>query len=496
MTVAKLIIQDEVNIKFDGLDVVTRRKLVDSVQYFLEYARHTPAYKLGRWDGMISFCDIGARSYLNLLDKLLPIVQSHGYEIEIDDRRDTSHDFVFDEVSEESYSHICWPKGHQRAGDPIKLQEHQIEVINSYLNNLTGVNIAPTGSGKTLITAILSHKVEPYGRSIVIVPTKDLVTQTEEDYKNLGLDVGVFFGDRKEYLKTHTICTWQSLESLAKRSKEIDLEINIEDFFEGVVCVMVDEVHKAKADVLRKLLSTYLKNAPVRWGLTGTMPEEEHEKVAVMACIGPMLGKINTKELQDKGILAQLHINVWQMQDQDPVDQTAATLRGDKFDNYQSELKWLTTNQARLKFLAKKVVEMAESGNTLVLVDRIETGEKLQSLIPDSVFVSGKMKSKARKEEYKEVQEVDGKVIIATYGVASTGINIVRIFNLVLFEAGKSFVRVIQSIGRGIRVAPDKDFVNVYDVCSNCKFSKRHLTKRKKFYAEAEYPFSITKVQY
>lgn len=489
-------ILDEVNCKFTDLDVVTRRKMVEAVEYFLPHAQYTPAYRLGRWSGKISFCDIGARSYLNLLDILLPIVQESGYTVDIEDLRDTSHDFVFDEVVEDSYSHIQWPKGHQRAGDPIVLQEHQIEVINSYLNNLTGVNIAPTGSGKTLITAILSHKVEPYGRSIVIVPTKDLVTQTEEDYKNLGLDVGVFFGDRKEYLKTHTICTWQSLESLAKRSKETDLEIDINGFFEGVVCVMVDEVHKAKADVLRKLLSTYLKNAPVRWGLTGTMPEEEHEKVSVMACIGPMLGKINTKELQDKGILAKLHINVWQLQDQDPIDQTAATLRGDKFDNYQAELKWLTTNQARLKFLAKKAIEISQSGNTLILVDRVSTGEMLQSLIPDSVFVSGKMKSKDRKSEYKEVQEVDGKVIIATYGVASTGINIVRIFNLVLFEAGKSFVRVIQSIGRGIRVAPDKDFVNVYDVCSNCKFSKRHLTKRKKFYAEAEYPFSITKVPY
>lgn len=486
MPIAKLIIQDEVNIKIDGLDVVTRRKMVDSLNYFLEYARHTPAYKIGRWDGMKSFCDIGGRSYINLLDRLLPVVQNHGYEIEIEDHRDTSNNFEFDEVEEDSYSHICWPKGHQRAGQPIKFQEHQVEVINSYLNNLTGVNIAPTGSGKTLITAVLSHKVELYGRSIVIVPTKDLVTQTEDDYKNLGLDVGVFFGDRKEYLKTHTICTWQSLESLAKRSKEEDLEIDINAFFEGVVCVIVDEVHKAKADVLRKLLSTYLRNAPIRWGLTGTMPEEEYDQVAVIACIGPLLGKINTKELQDKGLLAQLHINVWQMQD----------FSEEAFTNYQSELKWLTTSPKRLKFLAAKITEMSNSGNTLILVDRIETGEKLQSLIPDSIFVSGKMKSKDRKEEYKEVQEVDGKIIIATYGVASTGINIVRIFNLVLFEAGKSFVRVIQSIGRGIRVAPDKDFVNVYDVCSNCKFSKRHLTKRKKFYAEAQYPFSISKVSY
>jgi superfamily II DNA or RNA helicase len=166
------------------------------------------------------------------------------------------------------------------------------------------------------------------------------------------------------------------------------------------------------------------------------------------------------------------------------------------FDNYQTELKWLTTSPLRMKFLAKKIIEMAETGNTLILVDRVQTGEMLQSLIPDSIFVSGKMKSKDRKEEYKEVQEVDGKVIIATYGVASTGINIVRIFNLVLFEAGKSFVRVIQSIGRGIRVAQDKTHLEVYDICSNCKFSKRHLTKRKKIYDEAQYPYSIKKISY
>ncbi len=486
MAITKLQILDEVNIKFTDLDPSCRRKMVESLEFMLPYARHTPAFKLGRWNGKMSFCDVGARSYLNLLDVLLPIVTKHGYEVEIDDRRQPTPDFVFDTVDEDSYSHILWPKGHPLAGQPIKIKDHQLDVINSYLENITGINIAPTGAGKTIITAILSHKVEPYGRSIVIVPTKDLVTQTEEDYINFGLDVGVFFGDRKEYNKTHTICTWQSLESLSKRSKETDLEIDINDFFDGVVCVIVDEVHKAKADVLRKLLSTYLSNAPIRWGLTGTMPEEEADKVGVRACIGPMLGKINTKELQDKGILAKLHVDIWQLQD---VGMAAS-------GNYQTELKWLTTNTKRLEYLAKQAITIAESGNTLILVDRVETGEMLQSIIPDSIFVSGKMKSKDRKEEYREVQEVDGKVIIATYGVASTGINIVRIFNLVLFEAGKSFVRVIQSIGRGIRVAPDKDFVNVYDICSNCKYSKSHLTKRKKFYKEAEYPFSISKITY
>lgn len=116
----------------------------------------------------------------------------------------------------------------------------------------------------TLITAILSHKVQPYGRSIVIVPTKDLVTQTEEDYINMGLDVGVYFGDRKEYRKTHTICTWQSLEVLSKKSKEEDLEVDIEAFFENVVCVMVDECFHEDSGVLT--LSGYKKISEISVG--------------------------------------------------------------------------------------------------------------------------------------------------------------------------------------------------------------------------------------
>ena len=140
---------------------------------------------------------------------------------------------------------------------------------------------------------------------------------------------------------------------------------------------------------------------------------------------------------------------------------------------------------------------MAESGNTLVLVDRIKAGEGLvERLGEDTVFISGAMKTTDRKDEYDEVSGADNKIIIATYGVAAVGINIPRIFNLVLIEPGKSFVRVIQSIGRGIRKAKDKDHVQIWDITSSAKFSKRHLTERKKFYKEANYPFRVEKVDY
>jgi superfamily II DNA or RNA helicase len=106
------------------------------------------------------------------------------------------------------------------------------------------------------------------------------------------------------------------------------------------------------------------------------------------------------------------------------------------------------------------------------------------------------MDSADRKEHYDEVAEVSDKIIVATYGVAAVGINIPRIFNLVLLEPGKSFVRVIQSIGRGIRKAQDKDFVQIWDITSTSKFAKRHLTTRKKYYQEAKYPYVTEKTSY
>jgi superfamily II DNA or RNA helicase len=177
-----------------------------------------------------------------------------------------------------------------------------------------------------------------------------------------------------------------------------------------------------------------------------------------------------------------------------------------EYRDYQSELKFLVTNPERIAYLAKMIDRIKEGGNTLILVDRIETGKLLQAELstlfsllserPDVAFVSGATKATDRKEEYDDVATSTNKIIIATYGVAAVGINIPRIFNLVLVEPGKSFVRVIQSIGRGIRKAKDKDFVQIWDITSTCKFAKRHLTKRKQFYKEANYPFAVEKTEW
>jgi superfamily II DNA or RNA helicase len=271
---------------------------------------------------------------------------------------------------------------------------------------------------------------------------------------------------------------------LLKNTKNQVAEVTIQEFLEDVVCIMIDEVHQAKADALKTLLTGVMSHIPIRWGLTGTIPKEKFESVALTCSIGPVVNQISAKELQDKGVLANCNVNVLQLID----------LK--EHQNYQSELKYLLDDEKRLDYIAGIVDQIVTSGNTLILVDRVNAGKELQKRIPNSVFVSGATKAADRKEQYDEVAESSDKVIIATYGVAAVGINIPRIFNLVLLEPGKSFVRVIQSIGRGIRKAHDKDFVQIWDITSTCRFAKRHLTKRKAFYKEANYPFKVEKIDW
>ena len=484
MKTCKIIIKDEVNAKITDLELDTRKLLLKKFEFEVPGARYLPSVRLGRWNGKSSYFSISGGTYINLLPDILPILDSKGYNVELEDLREYNHNFTFDKIDINSFSDKLWPVGHPNCGQPILLRDYQVEIINNFLENHQALQEVATGAGKTIMTAALSKKIEPYGRSIVIVPNKSLVVQTETDYVNLGLDVGVYFGDRKEFGKTHTICTWQSLNNLLKDTKNGVADITIAEFLENVVCVIVDEVHQAKADALKQLLTSVMANIPIRWGLTGTVPKAEHDRLSIIVSLGPVINKLAAKELQDKGVLAKCHVNIVQLLD------------GVEFKNYQQELKYLLETEKRLDTIAKLVNDITASGNTLVLVDRVMPGKQLVERIPNSVFISGETRLTERKEEYDEVATTNDKVIVDTYGVASVGINIPRIFNLILVEPGKSFVRVIQSIGRGIRKAEDKDFVQIWDITSDCKFSKRHLTQRKNFYKEADYPYSLEKLSY
>lgn len=247
--------------------------------------------------------------------------------------------------------------------------------------------------------------------------------------------------------------------------------------------MVVSNCHTVNGKELREFLTGAVAHVPLRWGLSGTIPKEDYEFFALLASIGPVVGEVRADDLMEKGILSKCKIHVRQLIDD--ID----------YKDWDAEKSFLSSDKARINYIAEYCKEISQNGNTLVLLNNIEMGKILSEQL-DTPFVYGKTKTSDRTEEYGAINYSDNRLLFATFGVASTGINIPRIFNLVMIDGGKSFKKTVQSIGRGLRIAADKDFVDIYDICSTGKYSKRHLTKRKEFYRDANYEFQVTKVKY
>ena len=164
MPVCKLIIKDEVNIKFEGLSIEARRKLANKFKFEVPWARYQPSYRLGRWDGTVAFFGVGGTGYINQLDEILPILEDMDYTVEVEDLRYHSL-VVFETIDENYWAHITWPKGHPAEGQPIILRDYQVDAVNNFLKAPQALQELATGAGKTIITATLSHVCEKYGRT-------------------------------------------------------------------------------------------------------------------------------------------------------------------------------------------------------------------------------------------------------------------------------------------------------------------------------------------
>src|SRR6056300_504179 len=134
MSSCKLIIRDEVNVKFENLSLEHRKRLHSKFKFEIPYARHLPAVKLGRWDGKVSFFGLGGTTYLSLVDQVLPILEDAGVYVELVDER-TPHNFEFTKIDKDLLNDIVWPEHHPCAGQPIELRDYQTTVINKFLEN-------------------------------------------------------------------------------------------------------------------------------------------------------------------------------------------------------------------------------------------------------------------------------------------------------------------------------------------------------------------------
>jgi superfamily II DNA or RNA helicase len=460
MKTAHIWVRDEVYMTVAGIEPSEHQFFWVKYGIEVEGSFYMPARKLGRWDGKLRYYEKTGKVFLRFLADIIPFLEKWGYTVELHDERRPMK-------LVEGRLHKDWFQGKSQV--PIEIRPYQVEAVNAALDATSGFVIAATGAGKTIMVAGLCDVVGSEGfRSITIVPSADLVEQTSATFKLCNIEHGTYSGAKKEIYAPHVIATWQSLQ-------------NNPHVMEDFQVAIVDEAHGAKANTIGDLLTNHGKHIGYRFGFTGTWPKPETDQYTLRGTIGEKLFEISAADLIQMGYLANLEIQPVEIQEK----------VGEDFPDYASEKAYTSKSKERLEFLADLVIaRAAEHGNTLVLVNSIKQGQQLQKLVKDSIFLCGSDETEVRAEWYSTFDKRDDLIVFATAGIASTGISIDRVFHLMLIDSGKSFVRAIQSIGRGLRKGRDKDFVYVTDVYSSLKWGKKHAKERAKFYKEAHYPIN------
>ena len=456
-----IVIEDEINCRIGGLKTDHLKFLWDNFGFFVDGYRYTPQFALGKWDGKKRFFDKFGKTFTKILDEIVPHIINWDYEIDFEDKR-LSIPQVIDRFSEDFFQL-----------PDFKFRPYQVESANKLLEAGGGFGLLATGSGKTSIVAGMTYIFARANlRTIVIVPSQDLVEQTVKEIRSrfrvIGqdLEIGVFGAGLKQIDSHIVIATWQSLQNAMHHMSNFQV-------------VIVDESHGAKANIIQEIINVHGKHIAFRYGLTGTFPKPVTDQYALKTAIGSIVCEVPAWWLIQQGFLSTIEIRPIEMQDK----------AKDEFPDYASEKAFISKSEGRLEVIAKQIMKARDSiGNTLVLVNSLKLGRQLAEIIPESVFLSGEDENTVRAENYAEYADRNDIIRIASVGIASTGISIDRIFVLFTIDIGKSFTRAIQSIGRSIRKSGDKSHAIVYDVYSNFKHSKKHFKIRKDYYIEAKYP--------
>jgi superfamily II DNA or RNA helicase len=487
--VAKIILLDDVNALVSGLRIEDLNHLYEEYGMYMKGHHFHPKVQLKRWDGKIRFFKKTGRTYIELLPEIAKTLSKRGYKIKVKDDRKPSY-LNINKIDKHYFSSYGWTLG-----------DHQVDGINAIIEaNHRGILKLGTGAGKTLITAVLCDLyVKNKRKVIIIVPTKDLIRQTKAKIAEYDINVGAYFSDEKNLEADVVVSTWQSLISSKK----------IITMFDALI---VDECHGASSTAqLSQVLSDQGKDIPIRIGLTGTLPDYMTDALTVVCNLGPVRATVKARELIERGWLAELDLLMVQFKEDfseeweeykknNPEEAKNLTYTLFKnniiLPNYDAEKKFNKMNKDRLDIIATTIKYYMENhGNVFVFVNTVEFGKKLAEKMGDNaIFVNSKIKD--RSPIYERFDKENNIGAVATFKLASTGLDMPRIFFAFFIDANKAFVEIVQSIGRTLRKADDKKSATVVDMYSDTKFSMRHARKRKKIYKQEGHDFKLIKVDH
>lgn len=462
-------------------------ELSEYFTFFVPGHQFVPAFRNRIWDGKIRLFNRQSNEiYLGLIPYIKEFCNEREYTYEIEELEDEFSIYQADKFFKSLNLHS--------AGRPITVNDHQRDAFIEAMQSRRKLLLSPTASGKSLIIYLIFRQLLDYQdlKGLIIVPTTSLVEQLTSDFKdyaeNDDFDVDehvhkIYQGKDKHSGKKLIISTWQSLYQMPP------------EYFKQFQYIIGDEAHNFKAQSLTTIM-TACTNTKYRIGLTGTLDGTKTHKLVLEGLFGPVKQVITTKELIDKKILSDFNIKCLILKHSEDKCEEARDW------TYQEEMDFIVGSSNRNRFIRNLAISM--NTNTLVLFQMVEKhGKKLYEMIKEKsgdrkvYFVHGGTDTEDREAIRHIVEKEKDAIIVASYGTFSTGINIKNLHNIIFASPSKSVIRILQSIGRGLRQSSGKEMATLYDVADDLRYKKhmnftlRHFVERVKIYTEQKFPFKI-----
>ena len=476
--------KNEVYLQLSDFSSSESAELSDFFTFEVPGFKFMPMYRNRMWDGKIRlFSPATGEIYVGLLPYIKEFCKNneirYTIEEEVEETRTVARSVV------QGFIRSLRPSS---KGKRLKIRDYQIDAVHHALSRNRALLVSPTASGKSLVIYTLVRYYHMMGlKTLILVPTTSLVEQMYTDFQDYGWSPGtycqkIYQGHDRKVTKDVVISTWQSIYKMPKK------------YFEQFGCVIGDEAHFFKAKSLTGIM-TKLHQCKYRFGLTGTLDGTQTHRLVLEGLFGAVENVTTTKELMDKKTLANLRIKCIVLKH--PSIRERMT--------YAEELQYLVANEKRNNFISDLLLHL--NGNTLCLFQLVEKhGKILYNQVNDAAkdrkvfFVYGKTGADTREDIRSIVENEKDAIIIASYGTFSTGINIRNLHNIVFSSPSKSKIRVLQSIGRGLRRSSNKMGILVFDIADDISYKDRrnytlsHFTERINIYNEEQFNYEISKV--
>lgn len=356
------------------------------------------------------------------------------------------------------------------------LREYQEEVIRKAMRLGTGTCVLGTGAGKTFTTAALIEnffrlsKDKDTFKCLMLVPDLGLVTQTYEEFLNCGTTYKLtkWTGKNKPDLTANVIVA--NIGIIQSRFDE-------NDWLKYIDLLIVDECHKITAGNKISKIVQQVKT-PNKYGFTGTLPEDQLNKWSIIGKLGPVIYEKSSFELRLEDYLANVSIKILNIKYSPRPHFSGQT-------GYRDELEYIYNNDRRNTIIQTLVSKLPN--NTLIMVNHIAHGEIIEEYLnkiegKKVYFIQGSVDVEER-ERIKQIMETETNVVvIAISAIFATGVNVKNLHNIIFASGGKSFIRTVQSIGRGLRKHDSKDKLIIFDICDELNYGVAHCDKRKAIY--------------